>query len=170
MIRKKIKNSAAPYLVVIAIAIALFLLLTEASYGQTTAIAQNETGKVQEDKTAAVRPVFTEYRGITIGMTEDRVRDILDEKPKVDDDTGLYYVFSDNESAQIGLDADEKVTSISIDYSGDKSGAPAVDKVLGADIAVVPDADGRYTSSLNTPKRAIGSPITGEPGKNLQYR
>jgi hypothetical protein len=73
-------------------------------------------------------PAFTDYRGITIGMTDDEVRNKLDDVKKSD---GLDSVsFSDGESAQIYYDKDGKVTAISVDYFI-PTNAPAPEKILG---------------------------------------
>jgi hypothetical protein len=73
-------------------------------------------------------PQFTDYRGITIGMTDDEVRNKLDDVKKGDGQDSLF--FSDKESAQIYYDKDGKVTAISVDYFN-PSNAPAPEKVLG---------------------------------------
>ena len=73
-------------------------------------------------------PAFTDYRGITIGMTDDEVRNKLEDVKKSD---GLDSVsFSDKESAQIYYDKDGKVTAISVDYFN-PTNAPAPEKILG---------------------------------------
>ena len=75
-------------------------------------------------------PVFTDYRGVKIGMTAEEVRAKLDRLKKGDDQD--FLVFSERESAQIYYDDARKVTAISIDYFGDNSDAPSPDVVLGA--------------------------------------
>ena len=83
-------------------------------------------------------PVFTDYRGVKIGMMAEEVRSKLDglKKGKRQD----FLVFSQRESAQIYYDDEGKVTAISIDYFGDNSNPPAPDAVLGA--AIQAKADG----------------------------
>ena len=83
-------------------------------------------------------PVFTDYRGVTIGMTVDEVRSKLDRAKEGDRQD--FLVFSERESAQIYYDDQGKVMAISIDYSGDNSKAPTVEAVLGT--ALEPKADG----------------------------
>ena len=75
-------------------------------------------------------PLFTDYRGVKIGMTADEVRGKLNRLHKGDHQD--FMAFSDQESAQIYYDDDGKVKAISIDYLGDKSEAPSPDSVLGA--------------------------------------
>jgi hypothetical protein len=90
-----------------------------------------------KNASAANVPVFTEYRGISIGMSADEVRSKLQnlKKDKLQD----FYAFSDKESAQIYYDNQGKVTAISIDYFGDNSNAPAPDAVLGTSLEAKPD-------------------------------
>ena len=83
-------------------------------------------------------PVFTDYRGVKIGMTAEEVRAKLDRVKKGDSQD--FLVFSERESAQIYYDDQGKVTAISIDYFGDISNAPSPDAVLGA--ALQAKADG----------------------------
>jgi hypothetical protein len=83
-------------------------------------------------------PVFTDYRGVTIGMTADEVRSKLDRAKEGDRQD--FLVFSDRESAQIYYDDQGKVTAISIDYIGDNSKDPTAEAVLGT--ALEPKADG----------------------------
>lgn len=80
-------------------------------------------------------PVFTNYKGVTIGMSADEVREKLDnlkEKGKKQD----FYVFSDKESAQVYYDGKGLVRAISINYIGKENGAPDAMTVLGQDIPV----------------------------------
>ena len=83
-------------------------------------------------------PVFTDYRGIKIGMSAEDVRAKLDGLKKGEGQD--FVVFSERESAQIYYDAQGKVTAISIDYFGPVSDAPSPDAVLGA--ALQAKADG----------------------------
>jgi hypothetical protein len=83
-------------------------------------------------------PVFTDYRGVKIGMTAKEVRARLDglKEGKRQD----FLVFSERESAQIYYDDQGKVTAISIDYFGDNTTPPGPETVLGA--ALEAKADG----------------------------
>jgi hypothetical protein len=81
-------------------------------------------------------PVFTDYRGVKIGMSADEVRGKLDRVKKGDKQD--FLVFSEREHAQIYYDDKGQVTAISIDYF-DPSNAPAPDAVLGAAIQAKDD-------------------------------
>jgi len=83
-------------------------------------------------------PKFTEYRGVSIGMTTDDVRQRLG-KPKQQDKTQDLFVFSNSESAQIYYDEQQKVYAISIDFSGKGNAAPTAIEILGQDITAKAD-------------------------------
>ena len=63
-------------------------------------------------------PLFSEYRGVRLGMTADEVRAKLGE-PELITDEQDYYVFSDHEAARVGYDSDLRVRAISVDYIGE---------------------------------------------------
>ena len=81
-------------------------------------------------------PVFTDYRGVRIGMTAEEVRTKVDRLKKGDRQD--YLVFSERESAQIYYDAAGKVMAISIDYF-ESSSAPSADTVLGVPLKAKAD-------------------------------
>lgn len=74
------------------------------------------------------QPMFSEYKGIRLGMTAQEVRAKLGE-PTLKADDQDYYIISETESAQFGYDKTHKVVTISIDYSG--PGAPDYRNVVG---------------------------------------
>ena len=77
------------------------------------------------------QPLFSEYKGIRLGMTADEVRAKLG-NPTMKADDQDYYMFSESESAQFAYDAAHKVVTISIDYTG--ANAPDYRNVVGASI------------------------------------
>lgn len=86
--------------------------------------------KSASNATTANVPLFTDYRGVTIGMTGEEVRAKLEGLNKGERQD--FLVFSERESAQIYYDDQGKVIAISIDYFGDNSNPPSADAVLGA--------------------------------------
>lgn len=111
--------------------------------GITTLVLGAANGNAQSSRTAAVkaapvaqRPLFSEYKGIRLGMTTAEVRSLLGE-PTVKADDQDYYVVSDNETAQVAYDSTHKVVTISIDYHG--VGAPDYRNVVGPEITERPD-------------------------------
>ena len=85
---------------------------------------------------SAQQPLFSEYKGIRLGMTSDQVRAKFG-TPNVKADDQDYYMFSDTESAQFAYDRAHKVVTISIDYTG--VGAPDYRNVVGQSLDERPD-------------------------------
>jgi hypothetical protein len=86
--------------------------------------------------TTPQQPLFSEYKGIQLGMTTDEVRAKLGH-PTVKADDQDYYMFSESESAQFAYNATHKVVTISIDYTG--AGAPDYRNVVGPSIDQMQD-------------------------------
>src|SRR2546423_12952505 len=57
------------------------------------------------------QPVFSEYKGVRLGMTAEEARHKLG-SPQDKGDTQDFYAFSDNETAQVAYDAQHQVASI----------------------------------------------------------
>src|SRR5712692_4715963 len=118
---------------------AALLIVTLGGFGIVSVAAQTQGQKTRAPmgnafKNAAVaqQPLYGDYKGVRIGMTADEARAGLGQSALKADDQD-YYVFSDNETAQIACDSAHKVVCISIDYMGGV-GAPDYRKVVGADI------------------------------------
>lgn len=78
----------------------------------------------------AQQPLYTEYKGVRLGMSASDVRAKLG-SPALKGTDQDYFVISENESAQIGYDSAQKVNIISVDYSNG-IGAPEAAAVVGA--------------------------------------
>jgi len=110
---------------------------------------------------AVVMPVFTNYKSVTIGMSADEVREKLDhlkEKGKKQD----FFVFSDNESAQVYYDGKGLVRAISVNYIGKESGAPDALTVLGQEIPA--KANGSMYQLVRYPKAKYWVSYSRTPG------
>lgn len=133
-----------------ALLTAAFLLIAPITGAQETAPTQIANKEIAVTKPTAVvnpsreserpiiKPVYTGYKTIGIGMSADEVRrnlDHLKEKSKQQD----YFVFSNKESAQVYYDKAGKVKAISITYIDEKSGAPTPKEVIGQEIQSKPD-------------------------------
>ena len=82
--------------------------------------AEAQTRKVKANfspDTAAQQPLFTEYRGIHLGMTASEARAKLG-APMLKADDGDFYGFSETETLQLVYDVDHKVSTISVDFMG----------------------------------------------------
>jgi outer membrane protein assembly factor BamE (lipoprotein component of BamABCDE complex) len=86
--------------------------------------------------TTIQQPLYNEYKGVRLGMTAQETRTKLG-TPAMKGNDQDYYVFSDNETAQIGYDAEHKVVTISVDYLRG-IGAPDYKAVVGGELGVTP--------------------------------
>ncbi|HSE30548.1 MAG TPA: hypothetical protein VLA93_03115 [Pyrinomonadaceae bacterium] len=132
----------------------VLILPTSIATGQTisSAGAQEEVATTRNPSASnaatANVPVFTDYRGVTMGMTAEEVRAKLDGLKKGDRQD--FLVFSERETAQIHYDEGGKVTAISIDYFGDNRNAPSPDAVLG--VGLEAKADGSMYQLIRYPE------------------
>lgn len=130
-----------------ALFVAAFLLVVPVANAQQSASNQPAQAGVASTKASdsgsanaapEMTPIFTDYRGVNIGMSAGEVRDKLDhlkEKGKHQD----FFVFSDAESAQVYYDEQEKVMAVSAHFIGDDSNAPTAKAVLGEEVQAKPD-------------------------------
>ena len=170
MINKKSENFEIRSFIAVLFILSLFCLLSAvSSFGQTDATtARNEVKNdaVQTEKPTTLQPVFTEYKGVKIGMTADEVLGKIDKKPKIEDKDGYYYVFSDNEAMQIVLDENKKVKVISIIYSGENSGAPSYETVFGKEVPLETGTDGRIYKLIRYPEAGYWVAYSSSAGEN----
>ena len=108
--------------------------------GIATANGQNQTSKLKVTKFRAEevqQPIYSEYRGVRLGMTMEEARTKLGTAAMKSDDLD-FYVFTENETAQIAYNQAHKVVTISVDFTNG-IGAPDYRTVVGADILARPD-------------------------------
>jgi hypothetical protein len=127
-----------------AIALAMPLIMLLAS----TAFAQAEQ-----------KPVFSAYKGVTIGMPMNDARTKLG-TPKDKSDTEDYFVFSDTESCQVLYGPDKTVRLLSINYVG--KSAPKPMDIFGTDIEAKPD--GSMNKVVRFPKSGYSISYLRTPG------
>jgi hypothetical protein len=127
-------------------AVVLILIVSASAVSAQTAETespQTEMAKASPAVTArnespANVPVFKGYRGVGIGMSAEDVRAKLDQL-KDGGPAQDFFVFSEQESAQIYYDKDQKVMAISVDYFGRTNNAPSASAVLGVELQAKPD-------------------------------
>ena len=134
------RSVRARVLVFLVAAISLLLLSSGSSPAQ-----RKPTTPAGEEETAA----FKEYRGVQLGMTADEVRKKLG-APKDKSDAQDFFVFGDNESAQIVYDPTHKVITISADFLSVDASVPTAKQVLGSDLEA--KADGSVYKMMRYPK------------------
>ena len=98
----------------------------------TNAQTPKSRAAFRDNDAATQKPLYTEYKGVRLGMTDKEVRAKLG-NPALADKELDFFVFSDKETGQINYDAARKVTTISIDYA-DGIGAPDHKAVVGTDL------------------------------------
>ena len=119
--RKMNRNFLAGLIIVL---ICGFVGLSASANAQARKVRANFT-----PEPAIQQPLYTEYRGVRLGMTATETRAKLGE-PAVKADDGDYYILSDKETVQLGYDVTNRVTTISIDFV-DGVGAPDHKAVVG---------------------------------------
>ncbi|MEP7213597.1 MAG: hypothetical protein ABI791_10995 [Acidobacteriota bacterium] len=110
-----------------------------------------------------VPPVYSGYKGVTIGMSTEQVRAKLG-KARDTSDTEDYFVFSDNETAQVLYDNEKTAKVISVNYIGANPSAPQPKAVFGADTDAKPD--GSVFKMVRYPKAGYWVSYNRTAGEN----
>lgn len=148
------KSFTQPYIITVSVIVMLVLWFVATAIGQSP-IPQNGNAKseIQDTEMSQVlKPVFYEYRGITIGTPEAELLERIDTKPRYESEDDYLYVFSEAQAAQFLLDVERKVKMISIKYSGNDPDAPTYEDVFGRDVAIKTTADGKVHNLVNYPE------------------
>jgi hypothetical protein len=114
----------------------------------TTAKADGAAKTTLAPGTDAPAPVFTEYKGVSIGTSADEVRHKFGHVKEKSDQQD-FFVFSETLSAQVYYDEKGKVNALSINYT-DPREAPKPVEVLGKEIT--PNADGSAYELVRYPE------------------
>lgn len=150
MIRER--NAGVPQIITIAIIIMFVLWLVSGALQVATVndgVAKSQILELEASQ--VLTPVFTEYKGISIGTNEAELLERIDSQPTLESKDDYFYVFSEEESAQFVVDAERKVKVISITYSGNDSNAPTYEDVFGKDVAIKMTEDGNVYNIVNYP-------------------
>ena len=101
-------------------------------------------------KTGADQPLFSDFKGVRIGMSTDEARKKLG-SPRDKGDDQDFYVFNDNQAVQVFYDKPTKtVTAISIDYMSGANAIPTAKDVVGSEAET--KADGSAYKMVRYPK------------------
>ena len=124
---------------IIILVILLIVIVTVISAAFTTASANSESQALADPvPTPADKPAYSGYKGVAIGTAMEDARTKLG-APKEKSDTQDFYVFSDNESAQVYYGAAKTVTAMTITFTGKLDTAPTAKTVFGEDVEAKPD-------------------------------
>jgi hypothetical protein len=124
-----------------ALALACLVMGASVSWAQSYKSSARSTvarSNPAEQSKGEDEPLFSEYRGVRIGMTAEEARQKMGE-PQDKSDEQDFFVFNEKESAQVFYDKAHKTYAISINYLGTGGGTPAPKAVLGSEIEAQPD-------------------------------
>lgn len=127
--RNKLRKVLSVAVALLAISVGLFASV----YGQT----QKARAAISATTPPVQQPLFTEFKGVKLGMSAQEVRAKLGD-PVLKDDAMDYFIFSDGVTAQFAYDKAHAVRTISIDYAGG-NGAPEYRAVVGSELETRPD-------------------------------
>lgn len=101
-------------------------------------------------KAGADQPLFSDFKGVRIGMSTDEARKKLG-SPRDKGDDQDFYVYNDNEAVQVFYDkASKTVTAISIDYMTGADAIPTAKDIVGSEPET--KADGSAYKMVRYPK------------------
>ena len=114
--------------IVLTFAVASFLASDISASSNTSGAVVRPTPSPEQTKA-----LYDSYHGVTVGMTAADARAKLGEASQRSN-SGDYYTISPTESVQVLYDKEQKVRSITINYSGSLKMAPSPKDVLGEDV------------------------------------
>ena len=91
-----------------------------------------------QDAAPADQPLYTEFKGVKIGLSRDEARRRLG-TPQQKDDSQDFFVFSERERARLYYDDKGAVSAVIVTYVGKSAGAPAPKAVLGSEVEAKQD-------------------------------
>ena len=133
-------------------ALACIVLAAHASPAQRTKLAPADDNQ----------PVFSDFKGVRIGMTADEARKKLG-SPRTKSAEEDFYVFNDTQAVQVCYDKGGTVTTISIDFMSGASAIPAAKDVLGTEADT--RADGSAYKMMRYPKAGYWVSYSRTAGK-----
>lgn len=110
----------------------MFVMGTLVLVWGVNARAQKARATVSTAAVETQQPLYTDYKGVRLGMTDQDARAKLG-TPAMTNGELDYFVFSDTETAQVTYDASRRVRAISVDYVNGV-GAPDYKAVVGGDL------------------------------------
>lgn len=117
----------------------LLLLLLASNVRSQTAVARFKAA--EKAAAAAQLPAWQGYKGVKIGTPAAEVKEKLG-VPASEDKELLFYAVAENETAQIILDAAQKVRLITVMYSSGNPNAPKFENVFSKEMMPEVKPDG----------------------------
>lgn len=136
----------------LAAGLACIVLAAHSSPAQRTKLAPADDNQ----------PVFSEFKGVRIGMTAGEARKKLG-SPRTKSAEEDFYLFNDNQAVQVCYDKGGAVTTISIDFMNGANAIPAAKDVLGTEADA--RADGSSYKMLRYPKAGYWVSYSRTAGK-----
>ena len=112
-------------------------------------VAASASSGAQRPRSGPDDPIFSEFRGVRIGMPTDEARKKLG-SPRDKSDDQDFYVFNDTQAVQIYYDKTKTVSAISIDFMEGATGIPSPKDVVGTEADA--KADGSAYKMVRYPK------------------
>ena len=114
------------------------------------AVSANQPKPVTPAAKTILVPAMTEFRKAGIGTTVDDLKKAWG-KPEVEDKSGFLFELADNQTAQVEIDPDGKVTAIAVTFR-DGSGAPKAEEVFGPNEKIDPKEGGALFHMVRYPE------------------
>ena len=111
----------------------------------------------------ADQPVFSDFKGVRIGMPTEEARKKLG-SPRDKGDDQDFYIFNDTQAVQVFYDKAKTVTAISIDFMSGANQIPAAKDVIGGDLEA--KADGSVYKMVRYPKAGYWVSYSRTAGKD----
>ena len=100
--------------------------------------ARPKAASAFSESAATQQPPYSDYKGVRVGMSTEEARAKMGPPTREFENQDLFVV-SETVTAQVYYDTNHRVTAITVDYLGDKSGAPDSKAIVGDNIPVNPD-------------------------------
>lgn len=100
--------------------------------------ARPKAASAFSESAAIQQPPYSDYKGVRVGMSTEEARAKLGQPTREFENQDLF-VISETVTVQLYYDPNHRVTAITVDYLGDKSGAPDPKAIVGDSIPMNPD-------------------------------
>lgn len=166
----KIIKEASMYLMRLPLAQSIFWLVKHTAIVAASvfilgiaAFSQN-AAEDQIPATTTVTPYVHDLRGISIGMEPDEVLEKLG-KPRVSDNAGMLFSFSNKEMVQIGIGPKGKVRTIALIFEKSTEDTPDLEDIFGPTAEATVNEDGSVYKMVRYEKQGFWLAYNRSGGK-----